>query len=124
VTDEAASPVTVVSETISLATLKEIAASGFGDLVKAVVDVERGVMAVGGELHSDGEAILLDTGSRQADLWGINLYPDEYGAEGWIEYDSLINIRPRQGNRSRLVEDSGVRAAVVDIVGRLVKPNG
>lgn len=64
-----------------------------GDMVKAVVDVARGVMAVSGELHSDEEALLLDDGSRQPDLWGINLYPGESGQD-WIEFDSMINVRP------------------------------
>ena len=113
--------VTVVDEVIPLTTLHQIAAAGFGDLVKAVVDIKRRVMAVGGDLHSDAEAMLLDLGSRQADLWGINLYPERHGEEGWIEYDSLINIRPRQGNRSRGIEDKGVRQTIVEIVGNLVR---
>jgi hypothetical protein len=112
--------VTVVSEPIPLSTLHKLAADGFGDLVKAVVDVQRRILAVGGDLHSDGEAALLDSGSRQADVWGINLYPAQYGADGWIEYDSLINIRPSQRNRSRTVEDPEVRKLVVNIVGHLV----
>jgi hypothetical protein len=113
--------VTVVTDSISVATLKEFAAAGFGDMVKAVVDIERREMAVGGDLHSDGEAAMLDRGSKQADLWGINLYPDRHGEEDWIEYDSLINIRPRQGNRSRMVEDPTVREAMAQIVASLVK---
>jgi len=94
----------------------------FGDLVKAVVDVERGVMAVDAELHSDQEAVLLDDGSSQADLWGINLYPADHGTEAWIEFDSMINVRPSQGNRSRLVEDASARDRIFQIVERLVTP--
>ena len=78
----------------------------FGDMVKAVVDVEQGIMAIGGELHADEEAVLLDQGSRQADLWGINLYPDAAAVRA-LEFDSMINVRPAQGNRSRSVEDPG-----------------
>jgi hypothetical protein len=77
----------------------------FGDLLKAVVDIDRGVMAIGGELHADEEAILLDAGSSQVDLWGINLYPAEHGQPGWIEFDSMVNVRPRQRNRSRSLPD-------------------
>ncbi|MDH7512954.1 MAG: DUF5674 family protein [Clostridiales bacterium] len=77
----------------------------FGDLVKAVVDVTRGIMAVDGELHADEEALLLSRGSRQADLWGVNIYP-EFDDKDRIEFDSIINIRPSQGNRSRGVDDS------------------
>ena len=92
----------------------------FGDLVKAVVDVERGVMAVSAELHSDDEAVLLDDGSRQADLWGINLYPADYGAERGSS-STPINVRPSQGNRSRSVDDPVLRERIVAVVGALVR---
>jgi len=92
----------------------------FGNLVKAVVDVKRSIMAVDGELHSDEEALLLEDGSEQADLWGINIYP-AITDENWIEFDSLINIRPSHGNRSRGVENPETRRAVADIVSRLVE---
>jgi hypothetical protein len=75
---------TIVRERISLGDLDQMAKAQFGDLVKAVVDVERGIMAVGGELHADEEALLLEDGSSQQHLWGINLYPEVTG-EGWIE---------------------------------------
>jgi hypothetical protein len=91
----------------------------FGDMVKAVVDVEQGIMAIGGELHSDEEAVLLDQGSLQRHLWGINLYP-ERPAQEWIEFDSMINVRPSGGNRSRYVESAEIRAAVASIVNRIV----
>ena len=96
-----------------------MAQARFGDMVKAVVDVDRGVMAVSGELHSDEEAMLLEDGSRQSDLWGINLYPNESGVD-WIEFDSMINVRPSQGNRSRGVEDEDVREAIRRVVANLV----
>lgn len=88
-------------------------------MVKAVVDVARRIMAVGGELHSDEETLLLDEGSRQADLWGINLYPNEMG-DDWIEFDSMINVRPSQMNRSRGVESVELQQAIRDIVRALV----
>ena len=99
--------------------LTTIAEAQFGDMLKAVVDVQRRVMAVGGELHSDEEAALVEEGSRQEDLWGINVYPAERGDE-WIEFDSVINIRPSQGNRSRGVENPRLREAVREIVAALV----
>jgi hypothetical protein len=119
-TEPAAEGVTFVGEAIPLSLLREMAATGFGDMVKAVVDVERRVMAVGGDLHADEEAVLLDHGSLQGDIWGLNLYPDHFGEDDWIEYDSMINIRPRQGNRSRLVEDPILQRAIVEIVSDLV----
>jgi hypothetical protein len=109
----------IVRQEIRRSELAELAEAQFGDMIKAVVDVERRIMAVGGELHSDEEAALLDDGSRQAHLWGINLYPRE-SAESWIEFDSMINVRPAQGNRSRDVENEATRNAIRAIVGALV----
>ena len=109
-----------VREPIARSMLAEIAAAGFGDMIKAVVDVKRGIMAVGAELHSDEEAALLDDGSGQPDLWGINLYPDEK-SDGWIEFDSMINVRPTQGNRSRGVDDETIRMSIHRVVVALVR---
>jgi hypothetical protein len=109
----------VVRDTVLRDELTEIAKQQFGDMVKAVVDVEQGIMAIGGELHSDEEAVLLDQGSAQRHLWGINIYPDK-PLDEWIEFDSMINVRPSAGNRSRNVESSEMREAITKIVNRLV----
>ena len=109
----------IVDTTISMDELRRMATEMFGDLVKAVVDVDRELVAVDAELHSDLEALLLDGGSKQRNLWGINLYPEESG-EGFVEFDSMINMRPSQGNRSRGVEDEKTRALIFTIVGRRV----
>jgi hypothetical protein len=112
--------VRIVHEPIALGEIRAMATERFGDMVKAVVDVRRRMMAVGAELHSDEEDALLETGSAQADVWGINVYPDEFAGEGWIEFDSMINVRPSQHNRSRTVEDRATRDAIREIVGELV----
>ena len=114
-------PIRIVTAPVSLDELRGMAAELFGDFVKAVVDVRRGVMAIGGELHADEEALLLEDGARQADLWGINLYPGHVAGE-LVEFDSMINVRPSQSNRSRGVEDPSVRRQIEDLVGRLVAP--
>ena len=98
-----------------------MAEAGFGDLVKAVVDVDRGIMAVDGELHADEEALLLENGSEQGHLWGINLYPALARAD-LIEFDSMINIRPSQGNRSRSIDDPDIRERMIQVVESLVLP--
>ncbi len=110
----------IVRDPIRREVLRDMAGLQFGDMVKAVVDVEAGIMAIGGELHSDEEAMLLDDGSRQSNLWGINLYPEK-PSEEWIEFDSMINVRPSGGNRSRFVESGEIREAVTGIVQRLVE---
>ncbi len=93
----------------------------FGDLVKAVVDIRLATMVVDAELHADQEALLLERGSNQADLWGINLYP-ELSTDEFVEFDSMINLRPSQANRSRGVEDASIRGRILEIVDRLVLP--
>jgi hypothetical protein len=102
-------------ERITLTELEQMAETGDG-LVKADVDVSLHRLVVDMDLHADGEAYLLERGSRQQDIWGINLYPNKYGTDEFIEYDSMINMRPRQGNRSRDVLDQAVRAKIAEIV--------
>ncbi len=110
----------IIKDKITRQELEQIAVQTFGELVKAVVYVKKNIMAIGGELHSDEESVLLETGSEQENLWGINLYPKE-PLEKWIEFDSVINIRPSQSNRSRGIENSGMREKIVQIVNSLVK---
>ena len=89
-------------------------------MVKGVVDIDRRLMALDAELHSDLEKILLEDGSDQKSLWGINLYPDVEG-DDFIEFDSLINISPRRNNFSRDVEDDAIRSQIRSIVNNLIK---
>ncbi len=104
---------------ITVKELKEMSKKMFGDLVKAVVDIEKEIMAVDAELHADQEKLLLENGSFQKDLWGINLYP-EIQDEDWIEFDSMINLRPSQDNRSRSVDNLKTRETIIKIVNDLV----
>ena len=109
----------VVSDRIQLTELQSMSQETFGGMVKAVVDVGRGIMAVDADLHADEEGELLEHGSEQHDLWGINLYPDR-PVDQWIEFDSVINIRPSHGNRSRGVDDPATRNEIIAVVSRLV----
>lgn len=84
--------------------------------IKAVVDVERQVIAVDSPMHYDCEQLLLENGSRQENLWGINLYLDAYSIDDLVEFDSMINLRPAQGNRSRNVEDPAIQAKIKEVV--------
>lgn len=110
----------IIKTQITEEELNKISEEGFGDLVKAVVDIDKGIMAVGGELHADEEAMLLESGSLQENLWGINLYPKNAQDE-FVEFDSIINLRPAHGNRSRGVEDRRIQEKIKDIVKNLVK---
>ena len=110
--------VKIVREKISLEQLKAIAKERFGDMVKCVVDIEQKIMAVGGELHADEEAVLLEQGSKQENLWGINLYVEK-PKEEWLQFDSMINIRPRQNNRSKGVENPEIQKEIIEVVNSL-----
>ena len=109
----------IIKSTISLTELKESAKNSLGSLVKAVVDIERKLMAIEGAMHADEEQILLDDGSKQQDLWGINIYPDLPIANR-IQFDSMINIRPLQGNLSRSVEDASIQKEIQTIVNSMI----
>ena len=87
-------------------------------MVKVAVDVERKIMAIGPEMHSDAEAVLLGDGSKQADLWGANILMDKAIGDN-VEYNSIINIRPSQGNRSRDIQDPVIRERVRSVLSDL-----
>jgi len=111
--------VVVLTTPIALDQLRAIVARFFIDMVKLVVDVKRNVIAIGGELHADAEAVLLEQGSQQQDLWGANYYPGR-GPVNCIEYTALINIRPSQENRSMEIEAESIRQRIRELVFSLV----
>jgi len=111
----------IVRDKISRSELQKIADERFGDLVKAAVDIKQSIIALGPELHADAEAELIEkAGSRRDDIWGINLYPAETG-ESFIEFDSMINLKPGLGNRTRGVEDEAMREAICRVVGEIIQ---
>ncbi len=109
----------LVDKNISIDELKTMAPQIFGGLVKGVVDVKKGIMVVDGEMHADEEKFLLESGSNQDDVWGINLYPEKSG-DSFIEFDSMINIRPRLNNFSRGVDDEKLRKKIISVINKLV----
>lgn len=110
----------IITEQITIEELKEMSKKMFGNLVKAVVDTEKEIMVVDGELHSDEQELLIENGSKGENLWGINIYP-EITNESWIEFDSLINLKPAFGHRTRGVENSETKKKIIQIVNKLVK---
>lgn len=114
-----ADDIILLESRVDAAELARVAGIHFEGMVKYVVDVERRVIALGGAMHADAELRLLELGSRQQDLWGANYYPGR-GPEACIEYVSLINIRPRAGNRSMEIQDHDLRHRVRDITFALV----
>ena len=107
--------IVIYKEVVGLSAIAKMAEETFGDYVKGVVDIQHKILGLGGELHADIEEALLTQGSVQQDLWGINLYPNESWPE-MVEFDSLINIRPRQNNRSRYVESAELREQILTVI--------
>jgi hypothetical protein len=105
---------------IAIEELRAFIPGRFRDFVKGVVDLRRGVLLIDADMHADQEAALLAEGSAHRDLWGINLYPQLDGPD-WLEFDSMINLRPSFGNRSRGVDDAATREAISTLLATLVR---
>lgn len=110
----------ILKEQVTVQYLNELAQNFYGEMIKAVADVDKGLIALDAELHSDLEWMLLENGSSQESLWGFNIYPQLDG-DDFVEFDSLINIRPRQNNRSRDVENPAIREEILSLVGKFIK---
>ena len=114
--------IVLLTKKISPSRLSDLTAELFNSFVKIVVDVEREILAVGGEMHADAEQLLLEHGSKQSHLWGANFYPYE-PLESRIEFTSFINIRPRDGNTSMIVEDETTQAKIRKLCSKLLLGN-
>ncbi|OGW82726.1 MAG: hypothetical protein A2Z83_07920 [Omnitrophica bacterium GWA2_52_8] len=109
----------IITGKIKISELKDMSAR-FGNMVKAVVDIGKEHIAVDAELHSDLEALCLEQGAQQKNLWGINFYPDLEG-DDFVEFDSMINIRPSQKNMSRGVDSPETQMKIREIVAKRVE---
>jgi hypothetical protein len=110
-----------ITNEIKLDQLKVMAEKSFGEIVKAVVDIDNETMIVDAELHADQEKAFIEFGSEQKNLWGINIRPFE-PQDNWIEFDSMINIRPWMGNRTRGVDNPDIQKKIIAIVLKLIAP--
>lgn len=110
----------IITNKITIDELKEMSEKMFGNLVKAVIDIEKEIMAVDGELHADEAELLVENGSKHENLWGINIYP-EIETEDWIEFDSMINLKPLLSNRTRNIDSPEIKQKIINIVNRLIK---
>lgn len=114
-------PIRIVKEPVTRFELRQIAKERFGDLVKGAVDIEKKIMALGGELYVDEEVELIEKEkSKSENVWGINLYPDKEG-EDFIEFDSMINIKPNFGNRTRGVDNLEIKEKIISVVNKLIQ---
>ena len=111
----------IIIDKIKLDEIKQMSEKMFGSMIKGVVDIEKEILALDSEMHVDLEKELLENNSEQKDLWGINLYPEFYETENFVEFDSMINIRPWQDNKSRGVESKEIQNKIREVVNRLVE---
>ena len=110
----------IIQKNIKIEELEKMAEKMFGNLVKAVIDVEKEIIAIDAELHADEEALLIEQGSEQKNLWGINFYPELKNSKDFIEFDSMINLRPSQNNRTRGVDDLDIQKNIKKIIKKLI----
>ena len=111
--------IVIVRDPIELSEVRVLALETYRDMVKGVADIRQGIIALGGEWHADANTELIRNGSLQTNVWGFNIYPDESGKNA-LEYISLINIRPAQGNREMELKHEGTRDAIRAIIKRLI----
>ncbi len=112
----------IIDKQININELRQMAKDGFGDFVKGVCDLEKEILALGGELHSDCYEALIEDGSCGADIWGFNIFPD-LPKERCLEFTSLINIRPNLGNRSMEIQSQEVREKIVKVIDKIISWN-
>lgn len=108
-----------ISKPVAINVIEDSSKTSYLEFTKGVVDLAKQILVIGTEMHSDAEELLINAGSEQKDLWGINLYPEFFGTENFVEFDSLINIRPKE-NRSRYVEKEEIRKKIIELIGNLV----
>ena len=111
----------IVKDKIEIVEIKEMAKRMYENLVKTVVDIEKEIIAMNAEMHVDLEQLLIEQeNSEPKNLWGINIHPDFKG-EKFIEFDSMINLKPGLGNRTRGIDNIEIRNKIIKIVTKLVK---
>ena len=109
----------VIKENVSKEELSDIAKEFYVNMVKGAIDVENDIISLGGEYHVDANMVLIEHGSHQDNIWGFNLYLEKEG-DDWIEYVSLINIRPADGNRSMFIENEQLRDKIKEIINKKI----
>lgn len=112
----------IINQPISLSEADDIAQKNYGEMAKGVVDLNRKIIALGGELHADAESLLLENGSKQEDLWGFNIYPQK-PREDRLKYTSFINIRPSQNNTAIEIQDENLKNEIKNVIESLIEDN-
>ena len=111
----------IIQTPLTLQSLTTMAKNRFGNLIKGVVDIEKGLLVLDADLHADEEALLISEGSDQKNLWGINLYPELFGTDDFIEFYSMINLRPSENHLSRGVDDPQIQKQIQSVITKYIK---
>ena len=109
----------ILKEPITRVEAIEIGKEFYKEMVKGVVDIQKEIVVIGGEYHVDANEVLMENGSLQSDVWGFNVYLNR-PQDAWIEYTSLITIRPLANNRTMTVEDENIRQAMKKIIQKFI----
>ena len=109
----------IIREQATPEQIEQMAETYVGLMIKLAVDVEQEILSGGGELHADCEQILLKDGSQQQNIWGADWYPEVRR----VGFESLINIRPRQQNRSMEIKNPALKEKIEIIVRNLLELN-
>ncbi len=108
----------IINSIINKEELSKMATVPFDEnMIKAVVDIEKEIIAIDSGMYVELEQMLLENGSKQENLWGINFHPDD---EEFVEFDSMINIKPRQ-NKHLYVDDEGTRNKILEVVDKWIR---
>lgn len=111
----------IIKKKITRDELENIAKENYGDMIKGVVDIKKEIIALGGEFHSDANTLLIEKQrSNQRNIWGFNIFPDR-SKEQWIEFVSLINIRPADNNFDIEIQNSGIKEKIKQIINKLIE---
>jgi hypothetical protein len=110
----------IITESISREDLQELANIWYKTLIKGAVDIESGLVALGGEWHIDACEVLTSSGSNKDNVWGFNILMSERSPENAFEYHSMINIKPIHNHKNMEIEFEDVRNKVFEIVSQKV----
>lgn len=97
----------ILDQKINMKEVKELADFWYGTMIKGCVDIEQGRVALGGDYHIESSELLTDNDSRFEDVWGFNIRFEE-NPDGVLEFDSMVNIKPNFGNRSRGIHNEEI----------------
>ena len=109
----------ILDHKIDVEEVKKLADLWYGTMIKGAVDIEIGRVALGGDYHIEDSELLTSTGSKFEDIWGFNIRFEE-NPDGVLEFDSMVNIKPNLGNRSRNISNDEIIKKATEIIYKFI----